>query len=126
MPFAPVNRMPTTQAPTENPCVSPQYGTSVTAAKKVNENTRVGAQLIGACGSTEVLCDMLYLKWDKGGRNVARPLQGCGTCVGFGLWRTKVAPTSGRKSSAVFHFWRHPSVITSAAIRRFLKNGTER
>ena len=50
----------------------------------VNGNTSMGAQLIGAFCSTAVLCDMLYLKWDKCGNNVARPPQRCGTCVRFG------------------------------------------
>src|SRR5215469_18424027 len=81
MPLAPVNRTKNTQAPTENPCVSPQYGTSVTAAKKVNKNTRLGAQLKGARDVAGILCDIFCLEWSGSGRNVARPMRRCGTCV---------------------------------------------
>src|ERR1700761_6615437 len=82
MPFAPVNRMKNTHAPIEKPCVRPQSGTSITAAKKVNRNTRLAPQLTGGRGWTDVLCDMLRLEWNGCVRNVTRPPRRCGTCVG--------------------------------------------
>src|SRR5579859_7067382 len=110
MPFAPVKRMQNTQAPTENPCFNPQYGTRITAARKVNKNTNVGAQLIGACCAwTEVLCDMLRLEWNDCGRNVARPMRGCGTCVRNARSDDRFMQTLSMSFAMTVSIWRRNS-----------------
>jgi hypothetical protein len=65
MPFAPANSTQATQAPAEYPWVMPQYGTTVIVAIEVNKNTMVGAQLMGARGAAEILCDMIGLGFGR-------------------------------------------------------------